>query len=319
MGRAPFWRKAHMKGKKELAILFFVMAALLFYISNRKDEKTHYQLPEVIKISPDEISEVVIRKNETETRVIRREDAWFVGARQYTADPEKVNSILKTISGMNLTALASETGNYAVYDLDEKSRIQVDVYQGEVLTRRITVGKPVSSLRHTFVLLDDDRRVFHAEGNLRTDFNRTAADLRDRNILTIHEEIAEVTLKNETDEMKIMRVPVNYPSDGEEVADGSVAEWFTDDNRKVKKEEIEEIINTVSVFQCDDFIEDRGNEDFPSPLFVVSLRGEKTYSISLFQKEENQYPAISSESQYPCLISEWKADRVMKDLASLVE
>jgi hypothetical protein len=308
-----------MKGKKELAILFFVIVVLLFYISNRKDEKTHYQLPEVIEISPDDISEVVIRKNDTETRVIKREDAWFVGAPEYPADSDKINSILKTISGMNLTALASESGNYALYDLDKENHIQVDVYQGEAMIRRITVGKPVSSFRHTFVLLDDDRRIFHAAGNLRTDFNRTVSDLRNRSFLTIHEEIAEVTLKNETEDMKIMRVSASYTTDGAEEAAGPTVEWFTDDNRKVKKEEIEEIINTVSDFKCDDFIEDRKKEDFPSPLFVVGLRGEKTYSVSLFQKEENQYPAISSESAYPCLISDWKADRILKDFTSLVE
>jgi hypothetical protein len=308
-----------MKGKKELAILFFIIAVLLFYIYNRKDEKTHYQLPEVIEISPDDISKVVIRKNETEIHVISREDAWFVGTREYPADSEKIISLLKTISGMNLTALASETDNYAVYDLDEKSRIQVDIYHGEALIRRITIGKPVSSFRHTFVLLDDDRRVFHAEGNLRTDFDRSVSDLRDRNVLTIHGEIAEVTLKNETDEMKIMRVSASYTTDGPEEADGPTAEWYTDDNRKVRGEEIEEIINTLSDFQCDDFIEDRKKEDFPAPLFTVSLRSKKTYTISLFQKEEDQYPAISSESEYPCLVSEWKADRIIKDFTKLTE
>jgi hypothetical protein len=44
-----------MKGKNELAILFFLIVVLAFYISNRKDEKTHYEMPDVKQIQTGDI------------------------------------------------------------------------------------------------------------------------------------------------------------------------------------------------------------------------------------------------------------------------
>ncbi len=89
------------------------------------------------------------------------------------------------------------------------------------------------------------------------------------------------------------------------------------DGSPVKAEEIDEIISSLSNFQCDEFIEDRKKDDFKSPLFTLTLKGINTYTISLFEKEDDQYPGISSESEYPFFISEWKAKRIMKELDSL--
>lgn len=44
-----------------------------------------------------------------------------------------------------------------------------------------------------------------------------------------------------------------------------------------------------------------------------------TYSISFFEKEDNKHTAVSSESEYPFLISDWKAKKIMKDLKTLTE
>jgi hypothetical protein len=52
---------------------------------------------------------------------------------------------------------------------------------------------------------------------------------------------------------------------------------------------------------------------------TVLLKGVQPYSVSLFEKDANQYIAVSSESGYPFLLPEWKAKRIMKDLDSLTE
>ena len=50
-----------MKGKKEIAILFFLIVVLVFYISSRKGEKTHYKLPEPGQMQKDEITKRSIK------------------------------------------------------------------------------------------------------------------------------------------------------------------------------------------------------------------------------------------------------------------
>ncbi|NOZ69878.1 MAG: DUF4340 domain-containing protein, partial [Deferribacteres bacterium] len=148
-----------MKSKKEIAILFFIIAVLVFYITSQKEEKTHYKLPEAPEIATDDITRITIKKKGSETVLVKEGDRWLVGEKRYPADEKKVKDMLKGISGLTLTALASESKNYAVYELDDKNRIEVSAYKGDRLLRRLNIGKPASSYRFTFVMLDDDPRV----------------------------------------------------------------------------------------------------------------------------------------------------------------
>jgi hypothetical protein len=94
--------------------------------------------------------------------------------------------------------------------------------------------------------------------------------------------------------------------------------WITADGRKPKDSEVNDIVNTLSNFSCDGYIEDKGKEDFVSPVYSVTLKGLKEYSVSFFEKQGDKYEAISSESNYPFLISGWKAEKVMKDFDALI-
>jgi len=82
---------------------------------------------------------------------------------------------------------------------------------------------------------------------------------------------------------------------------------------------VDEIVSTLSNLECDEFIENKNKDDYKSPLYTLTLKGINTYSISLFEKKDNKHPAVSSQSDYPFLLSEWKAKRIMKDLSSFTE
>ena len=112
-----------MKGKKEVAILFFIIAVLAFYISSQKDEKTHYELPAVKEIEAADISKISIKKKDSEIVLVKENDQWRVSDKKYPADSQLVQNMLDAISGLTLTALASESKNYAMYELDDKSRV----------------------------------------------------------------------------------------------------------------------------------------------------------------------------------------------------
>jgi hypothetical protein len=62
-------------------------------------------------------------------------------------------------------------------------------------------------------------------------------------------------------------------------------------------------VNTLSILSCDEYIEDKAKEDFSSPIYSVSLKGLKEYTISFFDKTDNTYPAVSSQNQYPFFMS----------------
>jgi len=165
-----------MKGKKEIAILFFIMAVLVFYIKSEKGDKTTYKLPDINKIEASDVSKITINTNDSEIVLIKENNTWLVGTQKYPADPSTVDKMLTQISGISLTALASESKNYSIYELDNDKKIKVKAFKGDNIIRTISIGKPASSYRHTFVMIDNDHRVFHAEGNIRSDFIKTVSE-----------------------------------------------------------------------------------------------------------------------------------------------
>ncbi|GBD97727.1 MAG TPA: DUF4340 domain-containing protein [Nitrospirae bacterium] len=314
-----------MKGKKDIAILFFVIAVLVFYISSQKSEKTNYELPDIRKIQTGDITKISLKKKGSGIVLARENDKWLINDRKYPADNAVIENMLNAISDLTLTALASESGNYAIYELDREKRIEVEAYKGSDLLRKINVGKITTTYNQTFVMLDNDPRVYHASGALRREFDRTVSELRDKKVMAFNkDDITEVVLKKGKDEITIIRatapVSVDVPEQkGKKEKPGSVPEWTTSDGKTVKKDVVNGIINILSGFLCDEFIEDKTKEDFKAPVFTVVLKGINTYTISFFEKRENRYPAVSSESEYPFLVSEWKANKIMKKPGSLIE
>jgi hypothetical protein len=68
-------------------------------------------------------------------------DDWRILPEGYPADKQAVDRMLDTISGLRLTALASSSKNYTVYDLDEAKRLQVTASKGDDLLLSVGVGK----------------------------------------------------------------------------------------------------------------------------------------------------------------------------------
>jgi hypothetical protein len=221
--------------------------------------------------------------------------------------------------------MVSESKNYPLYELDKGHAIALEAFRGDELLLKVVVGKPASSYRHTFVLLGDDSRVYHAAGNLKNEFNTTVSDLRDKKVMTISDEIMEITLKKGKDELTIIKetAPVSVDVAGKESrgrpGQAEPAKWIIPGGKSVKQKEVDGIVSTLSNLRCDNFIDDKSRDDSVSPVYTITLRGAGTYSLSLFEKKADQYPAVSSQSEYPFLLSEWKARKIMKDLSSLTE
>jgi hypothetical protein len=316
-----------MKFKKDIAILFFVITVLIFYIYSEKKNKTHYELPEIQQLHTADISRLEIKKEGLTISLLKEEGKWLVDENKYPADHAMVENMLNRLSELTLTALASESENYSLYSLDEKSRIEVHAYKDESLLRKISIGKPASSYRHTFVMIDDDPRVFHADGNIKNDFDKKTSGLRDKKVMSFNDDIMEIVLTKDSREMTIVKAaaPVSVETTEEEIKNDDQPKqqadpkWTTADGGAVNQKEVNEIISTLSGLSCDNFIEDRTKDDFQTPVFRAVLKGVNTYTVAVFEKQENQYPAISSESNYPFLISDWKAQKIMKNFATLTE
>jgi len=303
---------------KEIAILFFIISVLVFYIFSEKSEKVHYHLPQLKSIRGEDISRLVLKKGDREVILVKKNDRWYLADKGYPADRAKVDRMINTLAEITLTALVSESGNYTIYELDEDHRIDVTAYIGEEIVRRIAIGKPAPSYKHTFVLVGDDRRVYHASGNFRYDFDRDADSLRDMTVMRIKEDISEIHLKSSAGELKLVRTEA--PVSEEKSHQGQEEKWQADDGRVASTEKVREIIDTLSNLRCDKFIEERQKDEFKSPVYVITLKGVNTYILSIFSKEKDtgKYPAVASSSDYPFYLSEWKAGKLMKDFKEIL-
>lgn len=310
-----------MKNRREYIILFIVIALISAYLIVQKKGEVHYSLPRPEKIDGSSVSEVRLTRGGAVVTIVREDEDWLILPRKYPADASKVDGMIEAAGNIKLTALASESGNFWTYELDEKNIIMVELSGDKGILRAVAIGKPTSSFRHTFVRLGDDRRVFHAEGNLKNIFDNTAADLREKTVMAIDGEISELTLTSGKKSVTIVRTsaPVSEePALKQEEEHVAEEKWQTADGDPVRGKDVEEIIGSLKSLDCDGFLEDRTTEGFTSPSYTVVLKGLKEYSLSFYEKEDTKYAAVSSENEYPFYLSEWKAEKIMKDPDALV-
>ncbi|MFH1289038.1 MAG: DUF4340 domain-containing protein [bacterium] len=311
-----------MKIKKEYIILTAIIAALSIYLLKRQNSNMHYSLPELEKISKKNITKIIITKADSEITLLKKGDKWVITPQNFPANNDAAGEMEDEISSLTITDLVSESKNDILYDLNKEKRIEVSVYKGDELLRKIEIGKLASSYRHTFLKVEKDDRVFHAQGDLASTFNKTVSDLRDKTVMAFEsEEITEVLLTKGNKKLTIVKssVPdsIDLNKEKTETKQKILQRWVTNNGESVNETEIEEIIKTLSNLMCDSFVEDKTKNDFKNPVFSISLKGVKEYSISLFEKTDDKYPAISSETEYPFHISEWSAERFMKELETL--
>ncbi|MBC8412880.1 DUF4340 domain-containing protein [bacterium] len=314
-----------MKIKKELPILFFIIAVLLFYINSETNDKTNYALPKLDEIAAADITMLTIKKADTEIKIWLKDDKWVVGKKEFPADKGLIDDMLKTINGLKLNALASERKNYTAYQLDDKQKIIISVFAGDRLLRTVHIGKPVSSYGQTFVMIDDDHRVYHSQGNFRDSFDQSESYVRDKAVLTLSGEIASLKLTRPDNTLTLKRAsaPISIAAQDQAgssaPAVSSVQKWITADGRNAVDDEVNRLARTIRELHCEIFIEDMAKTDFRDPIFTATITGANTHTLTIFKKDGEQYPAISSDRDHPFYLNKWDAERIMVDFQILVK
>jgi len=313
-----------MKIKKEYIILALVIIALSAYLVMRSSDRTQYQLPDIPQVAAKNISRLQITKGQTGIVINKKDDKWYIAPDEFPADANKVKNMLNAIEKLTLTALVSESKNYNLYDLDEEKKINVKAWQGENLRRDVDLGKTASSFRHTFVRPVGDERVFHARGNFKNNFDFSVDDLRDKLVLVLNPaDIQQFQVVKDARSLTLNKTQALVAVEGvqaqkqtEAAPEAHKPVWQAADGRPVDEAVVNQLLNAVSNLRCEKFINDRQKEDFTSPLFTLQLKGSQEYSLSIFAKtadKDTDFPAVSSGSNYPFLLSGSQVDRIMQD------
>ncbi|UCG65018.1 MAG: DUF4340 domain-containing protein [Deltaproteobacteria bacterium] len=313
-----------MKIRKEYIILVVVILALSLYLLLRREDRTHYQLPNLPRVARADISKIEISKKGIAITLNKRDNIWRIAPHGYPADAGKVKNMLNTIEKLTLTTLVSESKNYSRYDLDDGKRLTIRAWIGDTLKREFAIGKVAPSYRHTFVQVGGDHRVYHAGGNFRGILDQTADTIRDKMVLEFEKaEIQEIQVNKGGESVVFGRkqVPVEIRVDQDTEASsppGSKTEtlWESAEGQRADETKLDRLLTTLSNLRCEKYVDDRKKEEFTEPVYTVQLRGVQEYSLSIFDrlnKDAKAYPAISSVNDYPFLLQERQAQNIMID------
>jgi len=319
-----------MKVKKEYIILAVVIIALTVYLVMRSSDRTQYRLPDVPQAAAKDISRLQITRGQTTIIINKKDDKWYIAPDEFPADANKVKNMLNAVEKLTLTALVSESKNYNLYDLNEDKKLNVKAWQGEDLKRDFDLGKTASSFRHTFVRPAGDERVFHARGNFKNNFDFSVDDLRDKLVLALNPaDIQLIQLIKDQQTLTISKSQVPVVVDNTEAEKKSdpapgakKSAWQAADGRPVEETAVNQLLNAVFDLRCEKFIIDRQKEDFTSPLFTLQLKGGQEYSLTIFAKtaeKDTDFPAVSSGSNYPFLLSGSLVDSIMIDPSEILK
>lgn len=305
-----------MKIKKEYIVLVIIIVGLSLYLVLRSPDRTRYELPRVAEIHKKDISRIEISKAGATILLNNKDGNWQVGPQGYPANTDRVTNILNVIEKLAVTALVAESRDYSRYSLDDNDKITVRAWKDDKLTREFDIGKGATSYQHTFVKLAGDERVYHAKGDFRGQFDQTVDGLRDKTVLSFDRSgIQEIQMTKGKDVVTLGRTEVPMEMRAGEEGDVETV-WQTADGKKGDNAQVERLITILSDLRCETYIDDLEKEDLADAIYTLQLKGVQDYSLSIFAKMEEdakQYPAVSSENDYPFLLPEWQVKSLMKN------
>jgi hypothetical protein len=304
-----------MKMKKEILILGAVIAVLAVYLYQRSEDRTHYTLPALAPLAAADIDQIQITRGAETVVLVRQEGRWRIDPTGYPVDRRIAQEMLDTLSGLTLTALVSESKNYALYELDDAQKANVKAWQGGQLKRDIDVGKAAPSFRHTFVRLAGDERVFHGRDNFSFRFRARIEDLRDKTVLVFNRaDIQEIRITRNGSALTL--VPAPAPTETPPGGPAAASAWQSSGGRPANSAAVDALLGELSDLRADAFIDGRDKTHFTQPVYSIALKGSQALSLDLFAPaggDQKDYPAVSSGSDYPFSLSEDHAQRIMKE------
>lgn len=305
--------------KKEYLILILIIAMLAGYLVMKKEDGRHYTLPEPPSVDTEKIDRLTVEKEGQPFVFNRTESGWVVTEHAYPADDEAVKKILDVMSGLTLSALVSEKQDVARYELDPSRVLTVTAFQGETPVMSFKIGKTAPTFNHTFVMLENDPNIYHANDNFRSHFNKSVNEFRDRQVLTFKEkDIEKITLQ--TPEKQVM-LTARQPAVDEDPESTPVFDY--PDGTSPDPKTVSNLLYSLSDLTCDRFATDtdKADMDASSPRLTVILDNGTSRVLRLFEPDADEsVPATSSMNDYVFFLKPHVAEDITSyalDLAGL--
>ncbi len=285
-----------MKHAKEYAVLLAVIIGIGLYLALRSSDGVHYELPQLKSISTQEVDAVAISSGNSSLSLRRTNGTWRIADKGYEAQGDKVQKMLRQAADPGISALVSESGSYARYDLDRGSRIQVKLRREGKVVRELHLGKSAGQVQSTYVRLPGDQNIYMADSDLRGSFDTTAKELRDKTVFSIDaEKVRAVHLATKNSSRRIHRAePGANSTNGTE---RSV--WRTKQGEMVQGDQMDNLLRSLEDLRCREYrqgLSRNGTE------YTIDVKTDTSQWLRLYAPEKKRpkaYEAESSQSTDP--------------------
>jgi len=310
-----------MKIKKEYVILAVVIFTLTGYLLVKKSNRLHYTLPKTPTIAANDISKLELKKADQTITLNKKDGSWFIMPGDYPADKEKINRIVKAITGFSINTLISEAGDYLRYDLTNDKKIAVKVFGTNGPLFSFSVGKHAPTFQHTFVTIEGDNKVYLAQGNFRSDFEQSAEDLRDKRVLNFSQNtLTAISITDEGKSFNIKKAIEKQKDTKEKGASPKTARWMDSNGKMIPESAMNDLFSQLTGLQCKSYLQEKKKEEYKDPIIVVTLKGDKDATLSIFAKSDQKatsYPAISSTNAYPFSLEKYKIELIRRAIGKI--
>lgn len=266
-----------------------IIAALTVYLITRSEDRLHYELPTLPLLEFSAVDQVDLKRGETQVRLLRNEDNWVIDGPDFAAEPAIIEGMIRTAANLTLTDLIAREPTYARYGIDETEAITATFRQGTRLLRMLKIGKRSPTYSHTYVMVDDDPRVFQAVGNLTNTFTAQEQLLRDRTVLTFAaNEISEITATDANGTIKLRR--------GLSPTAEAVPTWTSTSGAKFDSATVSQILQRLASLKAVRFIQQTPDD---VPLITIELHssGGSRHLLTIYPQTANVHAATSSDAR----------------------
>lgn len=285
-----------------------VLIALVLYIVLRRSDRMQYDVPTVDSVEASSILAITIEEANSTIEMSRDGDEWYILPDRFKVDPGMASDMIDSIAEFELTDLVSTSKSYERYELDDAKAMKIVASGSNTDLLEFYLGKRAPSYNHSYVRLPGDDNVYHAATDLRRVFDKDIGTLRDKNVLAFTRgDVVRIGVTTPERELQLSKSTSQVSTENQA---GSALEWTASDGSEWAPEKIDELLDRIDDLRCTSFVEDT-QANLGDPILVLQIQTQQQNTLSLFEKQDDSYPATSSQTPFAFYVSEFVGDSVI--------
>ena len=317
--------------KKEYLILIAIILILGAYLFLHQENRDNYALPVTQKIEASQISRINLFSQKETIEFRKKADHWVINKEEYAASSSDIQNMIDTIATFKLTALVSETGEKRRYELDDEHHVRVNVFKGDQSIFEFSMGKTAPTFNHTFVMLKDDKNIYHANGSFKSNFDKDMDDFRDKKVLEFKKESIQkfsvekdglsktFVAENQTAHTQAANTAETKKTESAE--ETREVSWRSTDDSLVDPKTITELLSSISSLECETYSYEITKTELNThpPLCTISLENPDKLRLEIFKKGDGDpLFGISSMNNDAFLLSAYGGQEIITKIEALL-